>query len=224
MFKDKKFLESMSKHDKEDMENYNKPILEVEEPEDESPESAVRKRRNSEQINDHVQVMTPQPLHQVESNGSNGNGFHNFGSFTSSQNSRFLGRAGNLPPLKLNGRANSISTNNESRSPLRSSLRTGSTLVGAEMVQAHRKIKISTNISMLVRRYANFLFEEENLNINKDRLNVEQFSKLIQGHEKIFASYFEGFHNYIWEVESPEGIPEFITNTSWVRDSCLEID
>lgn len=76
---------------------------------------------------------------------------------------------------------------------------------------------------MLVRRYATFLFEEEHLDIRTDKLNVEQFSKLIEGHEKIFASYFEGFHNYIWEVESPDNIPEFIINTSWVQDNCIEI-
>jgi len=64
----------------------NKPILEVEEfYEDESPE--MRRRRNSEHVNDYVQVMTPQPIAQMESDLS-----PSFSNMVVNPTSKFMGR------------------------------------------------------------------------------------------------------------------------------------
>lgn len=137
-----------------------------------------KKRRNSEQIIDMAYVMTPQPTHDNKGFGDaskNINGFGGgFGDFTANQTHKFT----KLPPLKK------VS---EPKSPLR---RGGSMSYGHEKHTSKRKMRITSNISLLVKKYATFLFEEEGLRTDKDNLTQDQFTKLIDGHEKIFASYF----------------------------------
>lgn len=48
----------------------------------------MRRRRNSEHIDDRVQVLTPQPVHGVEANGA-----PNFGDFAMKQVAKFTRNA-----------------------------------------------------------------------------------------------------------------------------------
>lgn len=73
---------------------------------------------------------------------------------------------------------------------LKKGVPTGSVAVGKELQTATRKIKVTSNISLLVKKYAKFLFEEEGLDIEKDKMTEDQFAKIIANHGKIFASYF----------------------------------
>lgn len=52
----------------------------------------------------------------------------------------------------------------------------------------------------MVRKYVDFLFQELHLQKETDAMSEEQFTYLISKHQQIFNSYYEGFHNYIWEV------------------------
>ena len=44
---------------------------------------------------------------------------------------------------------------------------------------SRNKVRIISNISLLVKKYAAFLFEEEGLNIDTDKMNQQQFAKVI---------------------------------------------
>lgn len=75
-----------------------------------------------------------------------------------------------------------------------------------------------------MKRYATFLFAEHGLDPETGSLSYEQFCKLVQGHERIFDSYFMGFHNYIWEIPQRYTIPHFLAVTPDLEGECLEID
>lgn len=59
-------------------------------------------------------------------------------------------------------------------------------------------MKLVSNISLVVKKFATFLFRERGLNSEKDSLDYAQFKELIQKHTQIFTQYFEGFHLYAW--------------------------
>jgi hypothetical protein len=63
-------------------------------------------------------------------------------------------------------------------------------LIGSELGMVKNKIKISSNITLMVKKYVKCLFEENKLDIYKDEISFEQFNRVIIGHEKIFCSYF----------------------------------
>jgi hypothetical protein len=58
----------------------------------------------------------------------------------------------------------------------------------------------------MIKKYAEFLFKEFGLDHKTMSLNSTQFSELVKKHPKLYDSYIEGFHPYIWQC-TPQGIP-----------------
>lgn len=127
----------------------------------------------SDQIVDSAFVLTPQ-TNEKAANGfgdalKNAKGFGGagggavFGDFTQKHSKKFT----QLPPVKKN---------KEPKSPLK---RGGSMSYGHEKHMAKRKIKITSNITLLVKKFATYLFQEEKLDTTKDNLNQDQFAKII---------------------------------------------
>jgi hypothetical protein len=46
---------------------------------------------------------------------------------------------------------------------------------------------------------------------------------LVEKHSNIFTSYFEGFHNYIWEVNNQD-IPLAKLQDCWIEGPCQEVN
>lgn len=99
-----------------------------------------------------------------------------------------------------------------------------SAMAGNQVSAYKNKIKIASNITLLVKRYARFLFDEYGLDVHKDSFSYDQFCEMIQGHEKIFDSYFSGFHNYIWEIPDRQDKPYFALHKPEIESNCIEID
>ena len=78
---------------------------------------------------------------------------------------------------------------------------------------------MSSNITLVVKKYATFLFKEFKLDKDRDELSEQQFMTLVEKHKKLFTSYFEGFHNYVWEVNGQE-IPLSKLQDCWIEGSC----
>ena len=55
---------------------------------------------------------------------------------------------------------------------------------------ALNKAKVCSNITLLVKKYAVFLFKEMNLDKDKDLLSEEQFGEVIHKHQRIFTFYY----------------------------------
>jgi|JI6StandDraft_1071083.scaffolds.fasta_scaffold08398_8 hypothetical protein len=82
-----------------------------------------------------------------------------------------------------------------------------------------KNFKVSSNITLVVKKYATFLFKEFKLDKDRDELSEQQFMTLVEKHKKLFTSYFEGFHNYVWEVNGQE-IPLSKLQDCWIEGSC----
>ena len=59
-------------------------------------------------------------------------------------------------------------------------------------------LKTIPTIALLAKKYATYLFKEFKLDKDKDSLTYSQFQTLVCKHEKLFNSYFGGFHQYVW--------------------------
>ena len=71
----------------------------------------------------------------------------------------------------------------------------------------NRKVEVrSANINHLVKRFANNIFKGYKVDRRTGkylaylrRINFDQFRDWISKHPKLYNSYFEGFHNFVWE-------------------------
>lgn len=50
-------------------------------------------------------------------------------------------------------------------------------------------------------------------------MSEEQFTYLISKHQQIFNSFYEGFHNYIWEADENK-IPLNKNIPAWISSTC----
>ncbi len=78
-----------------------------------------------------------------------------------------------------------------------------------------KNLQIKSNISSLVKKYANYLFHEAKIDKETGRVSKNQFYELVKNHPSIFNVYFLGFHTYVWLLDDNEG-PLFKRMTSWI--------
>lgn len=127
------------------------------------------------------------------------------------------------PVFKQSGSAlMEVSTaTSEERQPCKRTKRSGS-ISYFEPFQK-KNFKVSSNITLIVKKYATFLFKEFKLDKEKDELSEQQFMTLVEKHKKLFTSYFEGFHNYVWEVNGQD-IPLSKLQDCWIEGNCEEVN
>lgn len=64
-----------------------------------------------------------------------------------------------------------------------------------------RNLKVKSNIASLTKKYANFLFNNYNLDKETDVFSKENFFQLLQEHTGLFNAYLSGFHLYVWQAD-----------------------
>ena len=107
--------------------------------------------------------------------------------------------------------------------PVKQRVRLSESIRDIPTKKCRKNMKLASNISLVVKKFASFLFRERGLDIEKDSLDYNQFKSLILKHTQIFTQYFEGFHLYAWETNA-EDLPTFRELTSWYESAAEEFD
>lgn len=94
---------------------------------------------------------------------------------------------GSSPSLQTKKSMESCSSYRKSSKPLQ---RKSSGSISYFDTLSKRNIKIASNVSRMVRKYVDFLFEELHLEKETDAMSEEQFTYLISKHQQIFNSYY----------------------------------
>lgn len=55
---------------------------------------------------------------------------------------------------------------------------------------ARKNLKLTNNVTVLVKKFAGYIFNEMKLDKSKDEIKFEQFLIIVQNHQKIFNIYF----------------------------------
>lgn len=90
-------------------------------------------------------------------------------------------------------------------------------VVAQEFEEASR---FTYKINVMIKKYAEYLFKEFGLDHRTNSLNRQQFGELVAKHPKLYDSYLEGFHPYIWQCNA-KGVPTAIQEKAWVEGELI---